>query len=77
MLGRHVYRVEPEEGWWTVTREGENNPRAGFATREQAVAEARRLADAEQPSKIVLGDGDGIILEEELFGQDLADELGA
>ena len=77
MLGRHVYRVEPEEGWWTVNREGENNPRAGFATREQAVAEARRLADAEQPSKIVLGDGDGIILEEELFGQDLADELGA
>lgn len=75
MLGRHVYRVEPEEGWWTVTKEGEDNPRAGFTSREQAMVEARRLADAEQPSKVVLGDGDGIILEEELFGQDLADEL--
>jgi hypothetical protein len=75
MLGRHIYRVEPVEGRWTVTKEGEGKPRAGFTSREQAVAEARRLAGAEQPSKVILGDGDGIILEEELFGQDLTDEF--
>ena len=75
MLGRHVYRVEPVEGRWTVSKEGEDKQRAGFDSREQAVAEARRLANAEQPSKVVVGDGDGIILEEKLFGQDLSDEL--
>jgi hypothetical protein len=75
MLGRHVYRVEPVEGRWTVTKVGEDKPRAGFTSREQAVVEARRLAGAEQPSKVILGDGDGMILGEELFGQDLIDEL--
>ena len=58
-----------------MSKEGEDKQRAGFDSREQAVAEARRLANAEQPSKVVVGDGDGIILEEKLFGQDLSDEL--
>ena len=77
MLGRHVYRVQPLEGRWTVTKEGERGQGAGFASRDEAMAEARRLADADQPSKVILGDGDGIILEEHLFGQDLSDELDA
>lgn len=77
MLGRHVYRVQPVEGRWTVTKEGESGRDAGFASREEAVAEARRRADADQPSKVILGDSDGIILEEHLFGQDLSDELDA
>lgn len=77
MLGRHVYRVHPSEGRWTVTKEGENQPRAGFSGREQAVAEACRLADADQPSKITVDNGDGIIIEERLFGQDLSQEIGA
>jgi len=77
MLGRHVYRVQPLEGRWTVIKEGESGRGAGFASREEALAEARRLADADQPSKVILGDGDGIILEEHLFGQDLSDELDA
>jgi len=77
MLGRHVYRVQLLEGRWTVIKEGESGRGAGFASREEALAEARRLADADQPSKVILGDGDGIILEEHLFGQDLSDELDA
>ena len=75
MLGRHVYRVQPLEGRWTVRKEGESGGGTGFASREEAMAEARRLADADQPSKVILGDGDGIILEEHLFGQELSDEL--
>ena len=77
MLGRHVYRVDPTEGRWTVTKEGESQPRAGFASRDDALAEARRLADADQPSKVTLYNGDGIILEEHLFGRDLSQEIGA
>ena len=77
MLGRHVYRVQPTEGRWTITKEGENQPRAGFASRDEALAEARRLADADQPSKVTLDNGDGIILEEHLFGRDLSQEIGA
>jgi hypothetical protein len=77
MLGRHVYRVHPTEERWIVTKEGESEPRAGFANREQALAEARRLADADQPSKVTLDNGDGIILDEQLFGRDLSQEIGA
>ena len=77
MLGRHVYRVHPTEGRWTVTKEGESQPRAGFASRDDALAEARRLADADQSSKVTLYNGDGIILEEHLFGRDLSQEIGA
>ena len=77
MLGRHVYRVQPTEHGWTVIKEGENRARADLGSREEALAEARRMARAEEPSKVVLGDGDGFILEEELFGQDMSDELDA
>jgi hypothetical protein len=77
MLGRHVYRVHPEDGRWTVTKEGEAERRAEFASRQEAVAEASRLADADKPSKVTVDDGDGVILEERLFGSDLSQEIGA
>ena len=65
------------EARWTVTKDGESQPRASFASREEALAEAQRLADANQPSKVTLDNGDGIILEEHLFGTDLSQEIGA
>ena len=77
MLGRHVYRVHPTEERGIVTKEGESEPRASFASREQALAEARRLADSDQPGKVTLDNGDGIILDEQLFGRDLSQEIGA
>ena len=77
MLGRHVYRVHPAEGGWTVTKEGESEPRARCASREDALAEARRLADADKPSKVTVDNGDGLIIDEQLFGSDLSQEIGA
>jgi len=71
MLGCHVDRVHPTEGRWTVIKEGESGPR------DEALAEAHRLADADQPSKVTLDKGDGIIVEEHLFGRDLSQEIGA
>jgi hypothetical protein len=62
MLGRHIYRVHPTEGRWTVTKEGEGQPRGG-------------LANADQPSKVTIDNGDGIILEEHLLGRDLSQEM--
>ena len=44
MLGRHVYRVHLADTRWTVTKEGESEPRIAFAGREAALAEGRRLA---------------------------------
>ena len=75
MLGRHIYRVHPTEGHWIVTKEGEGQPRSGFANRDEALAEARRLANADQPSKVTIDNGDGIILEEHLLGRDLSQEM--
>jgi hypothetical protein len=77
MLGRHVYRVHPTEQGWTVTKEGENHPRSGFLDREQAIAEAVRLAESDEPAKVTVDTGDGTIAEEWLFGSDPVAELGA
>jgi hypothetical protein len=77
MLGRHVYRVHPTEQGWTVTKEGEDHPRSGFPDREQAIAEAVRLAEADEPAKVTVDTGDGTIAEEWLFGSDPVAELGA
>lgn len=75
MLGRHVYRVHLEDGSWSVTKEGESQPRGTFGGRSEALAEASRLAQADQPSRVTVDDGDGIIVEERLFGADLSQEL--
>ena len=75
MLGRHVYRVHAANGRWTVAKEGEADPRGEFGSREEALTEACRLAEADQPSRVIIDDGDGAIVEQRLFGSDLSQEL--
>jgi len=75
MLGRHVYRVHPEEDRWSVSKEGESQPRGNFAGRDEALTEACRLAAADEPSRVVIDNGDGVLVEERLFGRDLSQEL--
>ena len=75
MLGRHVYRVHPADGSWMITKEGESQTRGEFGGRDEAIAEACRLADTDQPSRVLVDDGDGVILEERLFGSDLSQEF--
>ena len=75
MLGRHVYRVHLDDGNWTVLKEGEDSPRAQYRKQEEAVAAASKLATADEPSRVIVDNGDGIILEERLFGSDLSQEL--
>lgn len=75
MLGRHGYRVHPDDGRWIVLKEGETEPRASFGECAAAVAEASRLAAADEPSRVTVDDGNGKIIEERLFGADLAQEL--
>jgi len=77
MLGRHVYRVHPVGGRWTVTKEGEDHPRAGFPGRDEAVSEAIRLAGSDKPSKVIVDGGEGKIEEERLFGNDPGENIGA
>ena len=77
MLGRHVYRVHADAGRWTVSKEGETEKRADFAAREEALVQACRLAEADQPSRVIVDDGDGVIVEEHLFGSDLTEEIDA
>ena len=75
MLGRHVYRIHPLAEGWTITKEGETQPYGEFAARDEAMAQACRLADNDQPSRVVVDNGDGAILEEHLFGSDLSEEF--
>lgn len=77
MLGRHVYRVHPIGAGWTVTKDGEDHPRGEFPGREEAIAEAVRLAGFDEPAKVTVDSGDGTIAEEWLFGSDPVTELEA
>jgi len=77
MLGRHVYRVHPVGAGWTVTKDGEDHPRGEFPGREEAIAEAVRLAGLDEPAKVTVDNGNGTIAEEWLFGSDLVSELEA
>jgi hypothetical protein len=76
MLGRHVYRVSPTQGGWAVIKEGEDRPRASFQTRDEAMDEAVRLARSDQPARVTVDNGQGVILEEKLFGADPGTDLG-
>lgn len=75
MLGRHVYRVTPGNAGWSVHKEGEAAARGSFPQRDEALAEACRLAGGDLPSRVTVADGDGVLLEERLFGRDLSEEL--
>jgi hypothetical protein len=77
MLGRRVYRVHRTAEEWTVTKEGENHPRSGFPRREQAIAEAVRLAGSDQPVKVTINNDDGTLAEELLFGADAVEQRQA
>jgi hypothetical protein len=76
MLGRHVYRVSPlDSGAWSVCKEGEAAPRGSHPTREAAARHAWELAQADEPSKVVIEERSGAIVDERLFGADTALEL--
>lgn len=71
MLGRHVYRVTPlATAGWQVRKEGEEAGRGTRRTRTDAVALAETLAAADQPSRLIVEDEGGVILDERLYGAD-------
>jgi Uncharacterized protein conserved in bacteria (DUF2188) len=76
MLGRHVYRVSPREnGEWGVHKDGESKVLGSRASRDQAAQLACDLAAKDEPSKVVVEAGNGVIADERLFGADTAQEL--
>ncbi|MBX6366766.1 MAG: DUF2188 domain-containing protein [Rhodospirillales bacterium] len=74
MLGRHVYRITPdEEGLWVVSKDGVTAPLGRKDTRDEALRLACDLAERDQPSRVVVEPGDGTISEERTYGADTAD----
>ena len=71
MLGRHVYRVTPRDGnAWVVRKDGEDKARGERGARSEALDFACQLAAADEPSKVVVENGDGTVAEEHVFGID-------
>jgi hypothetical protein len=58
-----------------VNKGGEDHPRADFPGRDDAIAEAVRLAEADEPAKIIIDNGAGTITDDWLFAADFVDEL--
>jgi hypothetical protein len=51
MMKRHDYRVRPvPNGEWSVWKEGETSARGSYATHEEAMRVAARLADEDERS---------------------------
>jgi len=75
MLGRHVYRVHRVETGWVVVKEGEEHPRGEYSERQQAISDAVRFAEANEPAKVTIETGNGTIANEWLFGADPIEEL--
>ena len=76
MLGRHVYRVAPlADGRWRVEKEGEAAAQGHWPSREAAMRQAFELAAADEPSRLVVEDPAGTIVDERLFGADAALDL--
>ena len=59
-----------------MTKEGEDHPRSEHPDREEAIAQAVRLAESDEPAKVTVDNDDGTIAEEWLFGSDPVAELG-
>jgi Uncharacterized protein conserved in bacteria (DUF2188) len=75
MLGHHVYRVRPEGEEWTIIKDGEDHSRSHFDNRDDAIAEAMRLARSDKPAKVMIDNDDGSIAEERVIGRDSSDAL--
>jgi hypothetical protein len=76
MLGRHVYRVRPlASGAWHVEKEGDASRRGDRATAAEARDFALQLARADPPSRVIMEDRGGAIVDERLFGKDDADVI--
>jgi hypothetical protein len=75
MLGRHIYRVRPEREGWTVTKEGEEKARGRWPQRQAAYDAACALAKNDEPSRVIVENGDGTLGEERAFGIDAGQEV--
>ena len=76
MLGRHVYRVTPQpKGGWIVSKDGDDAVRGAHDTIAAATELATTLAEGDPPSKVVVEDAGGSIVEERSFGDDTAASL--
>jgi len=76
MLGRHVYRVRPHErGGWRIEKEGDDKTRMRRASQRDAVSAADQLARADEPSRVVVENEEGAIVDERLHGSDDADVI--
>jgi O-acetyl-ADP-ribose deacetylase (regulator of RNase III) len=57
-------------------RKGEDYAHAGCSERQQAIAEASRLAEADEPAKVMIDASDETMAEEWLFGAGPVDSFG-
>lgn len=76
MLGRHVYRIAPAgNGAWIVRKDGEAAPLGRKDSRDEALRLACALAQADEPSRVLVEPGDGTIAEAGKFGADTGQEV--
>lgn len=63
-----VYHVVPHDEGWAVKLEGVSTPEGEYATKGEAVKEARNRAKAQEPSRLVVHRQDGTIQDSFSYG---------
>ena len=70
MADRTVYHVTPNANGWEVRQAGSDETEVLVDDKDNAVNHARQLAEAHQPSQVVIHTRDGKIAEERTYGDD-------
>ena len=65
-----AYHVRPHGDVWKVTIPGDSQPLSFHATREEAIARAAFVAQAQPRGRIVIHRGDDTVEREERLGPD-------
>ena len=70
MAERTVYHVTPNVNGWQVKQAGSDETEFLVDDKDNAVNHARDLAQANQPSQVIIHTRDGKIAEERTYGDD-------
>lgn len=70
MAQRNVFHVVPTANSWKVTRVGQDDLEVLRDNKDDAVDDARNLAQSEMPSQVVVHTRDGKIETEYTYGDD-------
>ncbi len=67
-MSRKIFHVVPNGTNWQIKNDGKIL--GSYSLKSSAIADGRRIAQANQPSELIIHNADGTIAERETYGSD-------